>query len=171
MNIKTILVWPLAFLMMLVSLAFPPQAQADGDIAEIYICWDSASARITDEYKIDLERGNFWFYHYFSGNPLRGPRNENGLFEGYWFAHRLSNNQIKAFLTVVEESGFAEWEGEYNISDELPPPGGSSWNITITFVDGSVRTSYGTDWVDYGHPEGWAEMRTAFWLLTGMRLL
>jgi len=160
MGIKAILVWPLAFLMMLVSLAFPPQAQADGDIAEITLSF-GGSAIICD-YKVDLARRNFWVYE---KTPPLEPRDEEALFNGYSFAGRLSKSKIAAFLEAAAEYGFEDWDGEYG---EIPHwIGQNPWYVTIIFADGTTKTSTGL----FGRPEGWDEMKVAFKTLTGMDIL
>ena len=161
MNIKAILVWPLAFLMMLVSLALPPQTQADDSIAEVHVRLHAVSALTLCESKIDLARRNFWTYKYY-GSPMQ-ERNEDTCFEGFTFAGRLSKSKIAAFLAAAEENSFTAWEGEYEPSYFIS--GDAAWQITITFADGTTRSSSGR--TPDGFPEGWNEMREAFKALTG----
>jgi len=162
MNIKAFFTMPLAFLMMLVSLAFPPQAQADNSIAEIYVRWDAASALTLREYKIDLARKNLWAYDYY-GAPETRERDEKALFEGFTFAGKLSKIKIAAFLAAAEENDFTAWEGDY--PPTYPIVGNAVWRITIVFADGTTRVSSG-DSPD-GYPAHWAEMCAAFNALAG----
>ena len=77
MNIKAFFTMPLAFLMMLVSLVFPPKAQADNNVAEIYVRWDVPSALTLREYKIDLARKNLWAYEYYGKRLAHGGRDQS----------------------------------------------------------------------------------------------
>ena len=165
MNIKTILTMPLAFLMMLVSLAFPPKVQADNSIAEIYVRWDVASALTVREYKIDLARKNVWSYDYY-GSPIQ-ERSKGAWFEGYTFSGRLSKNKLAAFLAAAEENGFTAWEGEYPPTHKIA--GNARWKIAIVVANGTTRVSSG-DSPD-GYPEHWTEMCAAFKALTGMNII
>ena len=159
MNIKAILVWPFAFLMMLFSLLLPPKAEG---IAAVYI--GSGGSGITRNYKVDLSRRNFWVYEH---SPMKG-RNEKAPFEGFCFAGRLGKGKIAAFLETADEYGFAGWEGDYDHErDEDPMPGGGPWHVTIVFADGATKES--TGYFDY--PEHWDEMREAFKALTGKDIL
>ncbi|MCL2494537.1 MAG: hypothetical protein FWE98_02625, partial [Oscillospiraceae bacterium] len=160
MNIKAFFTMPLAFLMMLVSLAFPPKMQAGGDIAVITL--SHGGSAIVCDYKVDLARRNFWAYE---KTPPLEPRNEEALFEGYSFAGRLSKSKIAAFLKTADEYGFKDWEGEYG---EIPPwDGANPWYVTIIFADGTSKTSTGL----FDHPENWAEMKEAFKALTGKYII
>ena len=160
MNIKAFFTMPLAFLMMLFSLAFPPKAQAESSIAEITIS-RSGSAMICD-YKIDLARRNFWVYE---KSPPLEPRDSEALFEGYSFVGRLSKSKIAAFLEAADEYGFEDWEGKYG---EIPPNIGTNpWYVTIIFADGTTKTSTGL----FEYPENWAEMSAALNTLTGVKML
>ncbi|MDR2686363.1 MAG: hypothetical protein LBB75_01305 [Oscillospiraceae bacterium] len=162
MNIKAFFTMPLAFLMMLASLVFPPKTQADNSIAEIYVRWDAVSARTLREYKIDLARKNLWAYDYY-GNPETRERNEKVLFEGFTFAGRLREAKITAFLAAAEANDFTAWEGDYPPTYHVD--GNAVWRITIVFADGTTRVSSG-DSPD-GYPAHWAEMCAAFNALAG----
>ena len=165
MNIKAFFTMPLAFLMMLASLAFSPNTQADNSIAEIYIRWNVPSALTLREYKIDLARRNMWTYDYY-GSPIQ-ERDENAPFEGFTFAGRLRKDKIAAFLTAAEENEFTVWEGEYPATD--PYYGNAVWRITIVFANGTTRVSSGDR--PGGQPEHWAEMCAAFKTLTGRDII
>jgi len=160
MNIKAFFTMPLAFLVMLFSLAFPPKAQAEGDIAVMTLS-HGGSAMICD-YKVDLAQRNFWVYE---KSPPLEPRDEKALFEGYSFAGRLSKGKIAVFLKAAGEYGFEGWEGEYG--EISPNIGTNPWYVTIIFADGATKTSTGL----FEHPENWAEMRAAFKVLTGKDIL
>ena len=165
MNIKAFFTMPLAFLMMLVSLAFPPKTQADNSIAEIYVRCDVPSALTILEYKIDLTRRNLWAYDYY-GSPIQ-ERDEEALFEGFTFAGRLSKDKITAFLAAAEENDFTAWEGDY--PPTYPIVGNAVWRITIVFADGTTRVSSGRS--PDGFPEYWAEMSAAFKALIGKNII
>ena len=156
MNIKAFLAAPLAFLMMLVSLALPPKAQAPDSIAQIEVRWVYLEGN-TRKFKIDLARKNLWTHE--------GTRNENSPFGGYLFAGRLSGEKIAVFLEAAEECGFADWEGEYKCKLIME----AYWSVTVLFADGTKRVSYGNG--AGGFPEHWSEMRDAFKALTGMDIL
>jgi hypothetical protein len=166
MNIKAFFTMPLAFLMMLVSLALPPKTQADNSIAEIYVRYDAGSVLTLREYKIDLARRNLWAYEYY-GAPETRERDEKALFEGFAFAGRLSKIKIAAFLAAAETNDFTAWEGDYPPTHRID--GNAVWRITIVFADGTTRVSSG-DSPD-GYPEHWAEMRAAFKTMTGRDIL
>ena len=162
MNIKAFFIMPLAFLMMLVSLAFPPKARADNSIAEIYLRVDVPSALSLREYKFDLARKNFWAYEYY-GAPETRERNEKALFEGFTFAGRLRKIKIAAFLAAAEANDFTAWEGDYPPTYNIS--GDGIWRIAIWFADGTTLVSSGRS--PDGFPEHWAEMCAAFNALAG----
>ena len=156
MNIKAFFTMPLAFLMMLVSLALPPKTQAPDSIAQVEVRWVYLMSN-TRKFKIDLARKNLWTYE--------GPRRVSDLFDGYLFAGRLSDEKITDFLEAAEEYGFADWEGEYEYILIME----AYWSVTVLFADGTERVSFGNGAGSF--PEHWSEMRDAFEALTGMDIL
>ena len=161
MNIKMILVWPLAFITMLFSLAFPPKAQ--GDISAVY-AWHGGSGATT-EFKVDLERKNLWRFE----GPGFARRDEEALFDGFCFIGRLNGRKIAAFLEAADENGFIDWEGRY-APEEPNGPGFGSWHVTVVFTDGTKKESNGYRSSTHG-PAGYAAMAAAFKALTGMDIL
>ena len=159
---KTILVWPLAFLIMLSSLVFPPKAQGDGIVA---IYTGSGGSGVIEEFKIDLARKNSWRYYH---SPWK-ERNKDALFEGFRFIGRLNAKKIAAFRAAANTYGFDKWEGRY-APDEPPGAGFGVWWITIIFADGTKQSSGGYHSWDYA-PEGWPEMAAAFRELIGIDIL
>jgi len=165
MNIKAILTMPLAFLMMLFSLAFPPKAQADNGIAEIYVRIVVAARPPIREYKIDLANRNLWTY---VCPDLPGQdRDEDAPFDGFTFAGRLSKLKIAAFLAAAKVNDFTAWEGDYPPTHLIS--GNAAWRITIVFADGTTRVSSGSS--PDGYPAHWAEMCAAFNALAGKDII
>jgi len=161
MNIKAFFAMPLAFLMMLVSLVFPPKTPAGNSIAEIYVRTAAAVRPPIHEYKFDLASQNFWTY---VCPDLPGQdRDEDAPFEGFTFAGRLSKLRIAAFLAAAEVNDFSAWEGDY--PPTYPTSGNLAWRITIVFADGTTRVSSGSS--PDGYPAHWAEMCAAFNALAG----
>lgn len=166
MNLKAFFTMPLAFIMMLVSLAFPPKAEG---IAVIYVKYINGFAMASVEYKIDLERKNLWEHSYYGlQEGLQRPRNSKAPFEGFRFAGRLADEKIAAFRAAAEAYGFGTWEGKYEYDGPGPVVAdGTTWFVDIIFADGTKKSSTGYD----AWPDHWAEMRQAFETLTGLRIL
>jgi len=170
MNIKAFFTMPLAFIMMLVSLAMPPKTEG---IAVVYVRHYNGFAMMSNEHKIDLARKNLW-EHSYRGLPgsLQRPRNDKALFEGFRFAGRLTDEKIAAFRTAAAAYSFGAWEGNYAYDPgengpPTPPTDGSTWSVVIVFADGTRKSSGGY----FGFPEHWAEMAQAFAALTGRSVL
>lgn len=169
MNLKAFFTMPLAFLMMLLSLAFPPKLEQG--IAVVYVSHGGGLAPRSQEYKIDLARENLWQHDYNGflrvfGLPASTPRDENAWFEGFNFAGRLKADKIAAFRAAAETYGFDSWEGEYKYDGD-PPTDLPGWSIQIVFADGTVKESFGY----CAYPAHWAEMEQAFEALTGRQIL
>jgi len=162
MNLKAFFTMPLAFIMMLVSLAFPPKAEG---IAVIYVHHIIGLVG-SREYKIDLARKNLWEYSSSGGSYWS--RETKAPFEGFRFAGRLTDEKIAAFRTAAEEYGFDTWEGKYEYDGSDPiVADGTTWFVDIIFADGTRKNPTGyCAW-----PDHWAEMGQAFEALTGLRIL
>jgi hypothetical protein len=76
----------------------------------------------------------------------------------------LDADKIAAFLAAAERYGFADWEGSYVVQGAH---GYGSWQVEITFTDGTKKISSGSG----DHPENWPEMAEAFRALTGRDIL
>ncbi|MDR1674634.1 MAG: leucine-rich repeat domain-containing protein [Oscillospiraceae bacterium] len=131
------------------------------NIASVYIS-NSGGPIMESEFKIDFENKQLWIWGPSpSDTPWepqrRDPTAEN---EGYTFGGDLSDEKIAEFRRLANKYGFTSWNDEY--VDPLTA-GGHMWTMEITYIDGSVKETYGIN----EYPDTWENMLDAFLVLTG----
>jgi hypothetical protein len=115
------------------------------------------------ECKIDFETGEFWKYFgdTWSEDDFQiQTRDASAENEGYTFVCALSDEMIEKFFKQSDKYGFTSWGENY---DDILIADGHRWRITLTFADGSEKTTRGSN--DY--PDSWNDMGKAFRELTG----
>ncbi|MDR1674633.1 MAG: sigma-70 family RNA polymerase sigma factor [Oscillospiraceae bacterium] len=132
------------------------------NIANIYVC-HMAMQLIYLEYLVDLENGRHWRFSPSDRTPYNpdAVRDKNAANGGYDLVCDLTEDKIAAFCAEADSFGFTSWNASYidpSIAD------GHSWDVTITFLDGSVKNISGSN----KYPDTWEDMGGAFWRLTGV---
>lgn len=128
-----------------------------------------ALGRTLAEYKVDLTRMSVWEWKLDDQGSWQ--RDADARFEGYAFAGWLRPSRIRAFRNAAEQAGFTGWEDRYDINDGLDDGmifyDGHQWSVTITFGDGTQKTTYGSN----AYPATWGDMAQALTALTGKHIL